>query len=255
MITNADKILFHSSSTDILMTNDRKATGMGETCKKKLLEVYAYEKYSRYEEVTSKYFEKGNFREEDGLTLVSRAKKKLYKKNSTRLYNNYLSGEIDAFEGVAINKADEIIDIKCCFSLLTFLKSKQEENEKYFYQMQSYMALSGANKASVCYCLVNGTVEQILNEKRFLNYQNLSEEKHISRCKQIEINHIFDIKHFISENPDFVFHNELGEWKYNIPYEERLHVISFDRDENEIEKLYNRLIECREWMNKNLFKK
>lgn len=241
-----------------LLTSDRKGTGLGDTCKKELLKVYAQEKYGRYEEITSKYLAKGTEREEDAITLVSRLTKRFYKKNTERISNDFITGEPDLFIGESITNAEEILDTKCSWSLLTFLKASEKD---YRDQMMCYMALTGAKKATVCYCLVNGTYSSIMNEKRLLSYQegmtdaagNPSDE-YKSKCAQIEVNHIFDLEAFQKEYPHFEFDSDLSKWTYDIPMQERLFQVEIKRDEAEIQKIYDRVILCRNWMDANLFK-
>ena len=45
----------------------------------------------------------------------------------------------------------------------------------------------------------------------------------------------------------------MDNWKYDIPAQERLHVIDIPFDKEAIEKLKQRIEDCREWMNDNLF--
>jgi hypothetical protein len=255
MITNANEILFRASSSGYLMTEARsKSETLSETTKTHLVDVFVSAKYNRHEEIFGKFLEKGNEREEDSCTLLSRVLKRKFVTNEMGLKNEFIKGTPDIFIGEAINKADEIIDLKTSWSAHTFFRAKNSElNKMYKWQLNCYMALSGAEKCTLAYCLVNGTAKHIEDEKRKLSYQNLSEEKYISYCKQIEINHIFDLKHFINENPEFVFHNELSEWKYDMDYKERIHMISFERNDEEIKALYSRVTECRKWINENLF--
>ena len=255
MITNADQILFRASSSGHLMTEARsKSEPLSETTKTHLVDVFVSEMYKRHEEIFGKFLEKGNVREDDSITLFSRISKRMFVKNEMNLKNEFIKGTPDIFIGEAINKADEIIDLKTSWSAHTFFRAKKSDmNKLYKWQLNCYMALSGASKATLAYCLVNGTAKLIEDEKRKLSYQNLTEEKFIEYCKQIEINHIFDLKHFINENPEFVFHNELPLWKYDIPYQDRMFSISFERNDDEIKALYNRITECRKWMNENLF--
>ena len=40
-----------------------------------------------------------------------------------------------------------------------------------------------------------------------------------------------------------------------IPLEERFFTFEFERNEEQIEKLYSRIMDCREWLNVNMFSK
>jgi hypothetical protein len=248
---NANEIKFRCSSLGHLMTDPRekakKESGeLAETVKTHLVDVFVSAKYGRREEIMGKYLDKGNEREEDAITLVSRVTKRFYKKNTERLTNDYISGELDLFLGETVDNADETIDTKVSWSANTFFRAKNKPLDKmYEWQGVGYMALSGAKKHTVAYCLVNGTESAIANEKRILSYQNGMMDaggnpslEFIERCKQIEINHIFDLAAFQKEYPHYDFANDVSKWTYDIPMEERLFMISFERDEAEIERLY-----------------
>jgi hypothetical protein len=263
---NANEIKFRCSSLGHLMTDPRekakKESGeLAETVKTHLVDVFVSAKYGRREEIMGKYLDKGNEREEDAITLVSRVTKRFYKKNTERLTNDYISGELDLFLGETVDNADETIDTKVSWSANTFFRAKNKPLDKmYEWQGVGYMALSGAKKHTVAYCLVNGTESAIANEKRILSYQNGMMDaggnpslEFIERCKQIEINHIFDLAAFQKEYQHYDFANDVSKWTYDIPMEERLFMISFQRDESEIERLYQRIRDCRNWMNENLF--
>jgi hypothetical protein len=254
---NADQIKFRASSTDALMTNDRSGKGMGDTCKKELMKVFCLEKYGRYEEINSKYLDKGNEREQDAITLLSRVTKKFLKKNEERLYNEYLTGVPDIYLGKSISEAEEVYDTKCSWSLLSF---KNASAKDYVWQPISYMALTGAKKATVAFCLVNATEEIINDEKRKIGYKPGMMDAggnhspiYVEKCKQIEINHIFDMESFKKEYPWYDFANDLNSWCYDIPMEERVKTFTIERDEVQIQSLYQRVKDCRTYMNTNLF--
>lgn len=230
-----------------------------KTTQNHLIEVFSDKQYNRREEIKSKFLDKGNDREEDSLTLLSRVTKKLYVKNSIRLENEYMSGETDAFEGEEIKKATETVDTKTSWSLITFLKAKHSAiDHDYKWQGISYMWLTGAKKHTIAYCLVNATEKAISDEKRQLSYRYNeidveTNEEYVEKCKKIEINHIFDIDSFVKEYPHFEFHNNIEEWDYDIPMEDRVHIKEVFRDEQEIEYLKKKVVGCRVWMNENLF--
>lgn len=224
-----------------------------------LVDIFASAKYGRREEITSKFLEKGHACEEDNITLLSRVNKLIYKKNNVRLTNEYVTGEPDLFIGEDITNATETIDTKTSWSLHTFLRSKHAKLKSiYYWQGVGYMWLTGALKHTVSYGLVNGTDTAINDEKRKLawNYGPDADvyPEYVEKCKQIEINHIFDMDLFKSHYPFFQLHNDMSAWNYDIPKEERVHSFSFERKEADILKLKNRIIECRKYMNKNLFK-
>lgn len=253
---NANDILFRSHMIGEIMPSDNARVAFTQVAMDKMVEIYNFTLFGRREEIKSKFLEKGNEREEDSITLLSRLTKTVYRKNEDRLENKYISGVPDLFEGEEIRKSVRTIDTKTSWSKNTFDKARVKPLEKdYLWQGQGYMALTGAKSHTVAYCLVNGTAKLILDEKKKLLW-NMSEhdERYKKKCRQIEINHIFDIKHFIEENPGFDFDNDIADWTYDIPMVDRLFQFHILRDDVAIEKMYKRIKECRNWMTENLFK-
>lgn len=264
---NADKILGRSSQVYKLATEpkakvDKDAGNLSATAKELCIEMFMWAKYGRKpEEIKSKYLDKGNEREEDALTLISRVHGKMYKKNTVRLYNNFLTGEPDCFLGQSIQQAETIIDAKTCWSMGTFLESKEKALEPaYRFQGHSYMDLTGAQQHIVARCLVNGTAAAINDEKRRLSWkmgiidmEATDNESFFEKCRQIEVNHIFDMFAFKEENPNFDFHNDLSAWNYDVPMKERLFTFTIDRDEAEIQRIHAIVMKARAHINKNLF--
>lgn len=224
----------------------------------KMVEIFNELVHGRKDSVKSKFLDKGNVREEMAITLLSRVNKVKYRKNKERLSSTHTTGEVDLFIGDVIERANETIDTKCSWSKNTFDKARIKKfNPVYKWQGVSYMDLTGAKKHTVAYCLVNGTDKAIADEKRKVawNYGPDPDvhEGYIKECQQIERNHIFDIEEFKNEFPYFELHSHLDEWMWDIPKEQRVHTITFERSETEIDRMKRRIDECREWMNKNLF--
>ena len=262
-MNNANDIKFRCSSLGYIMTDARsKSEVISETAKTHCVDVFISAKYGRREEISGKFLDKGNEREEDAITLVSRLTKIFYKKNDIRLSNDFISGEPDLFLGKSIHQADETTDTKCSWSAHTFFRAQKEAiNKNYYWQGMGYMALTGAKKHTLSYCLVNGTGSAIMNEKRILSYQDgmmdaagNPSEIYKRKAAQIEVNHIFDLEAFKAEYPGFDFDSDISEWNYDIPMEERLYSVTFERNEEEIQKIYDRVSDCRKWIDANLFK-
>lgn len=243
---------------------------LSDTALSTVIEVYAQARHHRREDMTNKFLEKGNRREDDAITLLSRVLKRFFKKNAIRLNNEYVTGEPDIFIGNIIEEAEETLDTKSSWSYITFLKAWflhtqfGKINPIYYWQGQAYMWLTGAKKHTICYCLVNGTAQGIMDEKKKAYYQieyifehldeNARLAKYAEKCRQIEINHIFDLQEFRKENPYFDFDNDVTTWDFDIPLVDRVYTISFDRNEEDIERLRLRIIDCRKYMDKHLFK-
>lgn len=238
-------IIIRCSALDDIMTNDRSGKGMGETAKKKFVELYIQQVYGRQKTVKSKYLEKGTEREQDAITLLTQCNLKMYRKNTERLTNEFITGEWD------IDTDDEIIDIKNSWDLFTF----REANEKdYKWQRIGYTWLKNVSRGSTAFCLINGTAKHIMDEKRKASYDfGLDPEadpKYIERCQQIERNHIFDMAAFVKENPGFDFHSDLSEWKWDIPHKDRVKMFTLTKDESDIEAIKARIIEGRKYLKK-----
>lgn len=259
---NADTILFRCHALGAIMPSEKAKVDFTKTQIDKMVEIFTDVVEHRREEINSKYLTKGNAREEDNITLLSRVTKILFKKNTERLSNHFITGEVDVFEGDEIRKATHTVDTKTSWSRITFNKARVNSlDPDYKWQGVGYMALTGAKKHTVAFGLVNGTSQAIADEKRKAGYglgmmdaKGNPTPEYIEKAKQIEINHIFDLNAFKNEYPWFEFDNDLTEWRYDIPMEERLHRFTFERSEEDIERLYKRIKECRVWMNANLFK-
>lgn len=249
------------------LTYKRDNPELSETCKKRLIKVYAFEMYGRTEDITSKYMEKGIEIENDSITLYSRIRKKFFKKNEERLYNKFIQGLPDLWdgEGETIQEAEEIIDVKSSWSLITYLNAVVDKkmNHDYKWQGNSYLGLvPKAKRFRLAYCLVNSPAKLIMDEKfkiqrqlGFLDPMMAEEDAdYKERCKSIERNHIFDLGLFREHNPHFDFHNAPADWTWDIPKEKRVHEFVFDRNEAEISQLYKRVPECRKWISETFLK-
>ena len=64
-----EQVLFRASQLGKLMTDARTKSGLSETTKSALLEVYVSNKYRRYKEISNKYIEKGLAVENDAIDM------------------------------------------------------------------------------------------------------------------------------------------------------------------------------------------
>lgn len=220
----ANNILFRASQVHNLMIEPKsKSELISETTKTYLLDVYAEYKYNRRKEVINKYVQKGIGAEEDSLTLYSLVTGDLFVKNEERIRNEYVIGTPDLL-------TDPIVDIKSSWDLFTFLKAKHSPlNKAYYWQLTAYMWLTGVKNAKLAYCLVN-TPEQIINDqkRKFMWNANQIDESELTvqAFEEIERNCKFD----------------------DIPMSERIHTIDIAFNPDDIERLKQRIIDCREWM-------
>lgn len=251
-----NKIIFRASQVGSLMQADNARVDFTETQIDAMIEIFNSSVHGRYEEIKSKFLHKGNEREQDSITLLSRVTKTFYKKNSTRLTSGLLTGEPDLFKGSIIEEAEEIFDCKTSWSKNTFDKARVRPlNKNYYWQGQAYMYLTGAKKHTLAYCLVNSSMNTILSEIKKLQYDLVEGcEEYILKAKQIERNHIFNLQEFLEEFPSYYHLMASSEslWIYDIPIEKRLHLIPFNRNQQDIDKMLKRLEICKIWIEKNL---
>lgn len=243
---------FRCSGLGNLMTEpklkaDKEAGLLSEGAKTHAVDVWVSAKYQRREETYSKYFEKGNEVEEASITFLSLEKRKFFKKNEVQLDNEWICGTPDLFIGDEIVRASEIIDIKSSWDIFTFNRTKLKSvNSTYYWQMQGYMMLTGATQATLSYCLVNGTEDLINDEKwklaraRRVMIDDQS-PAFIKSCQMVERNMIYDLEAFQTAYPAFNFHSDLAGWQYNVSPSERLYEVVVQRNEEDIEKIKQKI--------------
>lgn len=233
-----DNYAFRCSSLGALMTNKQGKSDttclaeLSESCKQTLIEIIISRKYNRQKDIANKYIEKGLAVEEDAVTLYSRLEGKFFKKNTHRIISDDIQGEPDLYKGNSIFDAEHIIDLKSSWDVFTFFAVKTKPiNKDYLYQLNGYMALTGAKSATLAYCLINTPEPMINDEKRRLFYKMnvLTEEnpEYKKACELIERNMTFD----------------------DIPMEDRVIKFELKRDDELMDKVYKRVPWWREFMN------
>jgi len=105
----------------------------------------------------NKATQKGNEMEESAIDYLSAVDGSFYIKNEEYFEDDDIKGTPDIIFG------EKIIDTKCPWNEYTMpLFEDKLPNSDYFWQMQCYMALTGATEAEVVYVLMN-TPEDLLN--------------------------------------------------------------------------------------------
>jgi hypothetical protein len=257
----ANKTLFRAHSMGDIMTGVKKGWDVENsiTCKRRLVQMYRELMWQRKYNKSNKYTEKGNMVEQDAITLYSRFIKEHLIKNSTRLNNEFFSGEIDVFKGPEILRTKHTIDVKSSWDWMTFpsIVDSIKDYPDYDYQGQVYMHLCGAEKHTVVHCLLNTPANLITAAKRRLAWEmdiiidGIESPEYIEACIEIEKNSIFDMALFRKHFPYFEFHCK--DWHYDIPFEKRVHEMIVIRDDKKIESMIERVKECREWMDTHLW--
>ncbi len=228
-----DNYKFHPSQLGLIMTESRTKEPFGETAKSHLLECWINQKYGRYKDITNKYLEKGTMAEEDSIDLYSIVKKQYFEKNKELVSNEFFIGTPDLFMGKSILESDLIIDLKTSWDIFTFYGVMLKGlHKRYFWQLQAYMDITGAQKSKLVYCLFNTPYKLVEDEKKKLLWKlgvidPDTDEAYKAGCEAIDKNAYFD----------------------DITNEERYIEFEIDRDQEAIDKSHQRVIECRNFLN------
>jgi hypothetical protein len=227
---NFNETLIRASSVGYLMTEpvtkaDKEAGVLSKTAQKHLIEVYIAEKYGRKRDIQTKQMKKGVEAEQDSIDLLSMYLKLPFSKNEERFKNDFITGLPDIING------DTIIDIKSSYDLWTFLGNIPDKLDNlYYWQMQSYMWLTGTTNATIAYCLVN-TPESIIQQEKYYLLKKMdviSEEspEFIKEAMKIEFNMTFD----------------------DISIDERILTFNISRSEDDILRIENKVLKARTFL-------
>jgi len=222
-----DDYKFHPSSLGLIMTESRTKEELGETAKSHLIECYVSKKYGRNKDVTNKFIEKGLLAEEDSFDLYTLVKDKLFIKNEKTFENDFFIGTPDIVDG------NLIVDIKTSWDIFTFFSVIGKPiNKMYYWQLQSYMDLTGANEAKLVYCLVNTPFKLVEDQKKKLMWtmgviDPEADDAYFKACEQVDKNSIYD----------------------DIPIENKYIEFSIARDQSAIDKSHERVKFCRNFLN------
>lgn len=221
---------------DLISAHENKELPKG--MQTELRKIYRAEKYNRNFVFTNKYVQKGIQQEEEAITTYQMYRNQngiptLFSKNTIRLENEWISGEPDISDNKDIFKCKEGFDTKCSWSLESFPFIDDELDFGYECQNQSYMWLTGAEKWTTAYLLVNATEHQVNAEKMKFFYaygmpQDANDkyyDEYIDKCKDVEKMMIFDYDRFVKSNPGHIMEISKDEWfgeGYDIPLEDRV---------------------------------
>lgn len=167
-----------------------KKGSLTDTIKTYLQECFIGEVYGVRRDISSKYFEKGKFCEEDGITLLQNTiyKDKLLLKNDVRMNNEYIHGEYDTL------KDGKVWDIKNAWDLFTF--GKAHLSWEYEWQLCGYAWLLDVRKAGLFYCINNMPEHMLIDEERKIFYSGKfftqENEEYIKLCNEMRAKHNYD---------------------------------------------------------------
>jgi hypothetical protein len=225
-----DETHIRASSVGDLMTEpqskaDKEAGLLSKTAQKHLLDIYIAEKYGRKKDIQTRQMKKGIEVEQDSIDLLSMYLKMPFSKNDQRFTNDYITGFPDIIDN------DRIIDIKSSYDLWTFIGNIPDKLDSlYYWQMQSYMWLTGTKNAIIAYCLVN-TPQSIIEQEKYFMLKKMdvaTEEnpEYIKEAMKIEFNMSFD----------------------DIAIEERVLMFNVGRNEDDILRIQQKVERAREFL-------
>lgn len=225
------KTVFHPSSLGALYSKGRDKKTMGEKAIKELIKIYGQEKYGKRTEIKGKALEKGKLGEDSAIQLLSIQLDIPLVKNTERIENDYLSGEVDAYVGKDVRNAFETYDTKCSFTIESFfINIVNGLKPEWELQGHGYMALTGAKKATTAPCLISMPDTMINDEKIRLAYKMNAVTKenpeYLEKAAELELNLIFD----------------------DIPTADRYLLFPVQRDESKIIEIYSNCVEWRNWL-------
>lgn len=194
------KTLIRASSIGYLLTEpvtkaDKEAGILSKTAKSHLIEIYIREKYGRRKDVQTKQMRKGVEVEDDAIELLAQSLGRPLSKNTERFSNEFITGHPDVLD---LTEAGlKVWDVKSSYDLFTFLGNIPDKlNSQYYWQLQSYMWLTGATESCIAYCLINTPFGIIEQEKKSLLYKMnvISEEspEYVLEAAKLELNMMFD---------------------------------------------------------------
>ena len=161
--------------------------------------------------------EKGNIVEDRSIAFAGRVLNADIIKNEQRYENELLVGTPDVITD------DYVIDVKNSWDCFTFpLFYENVPNKDYFYQAQGYMALTGLSHYKLIYTLLD-TPDSLI-EREFKYASELDYDTFAKDYRYSEIDEAY-----------------------------RIRIFEIERDEDVIDAINGRVIECRNYIN-NLIK-
>ncbi len=160
---------------DELLVKKESKLELSEGAKSYLNQVFLEVVFHRYKFIQTKYTEKGNICEHEGVKMANRVLGwdlsdeyiNSIEFSKKRSINDYLTGEMD------VNTPDLLADIKCPWDIHTFpFFSADVPSKSYYWQMQGYMFLTGHDRAELVYCLVDTPENLIQDEIRRRTWQS-----------------------------------------------------------------------------------
>lgn len=200
-----------------IMTNARSKTAILSKTTETYLQDWTKEQlYGRRKQFSNKYTDKGLVVEDDSLDYVAEVLGyDSLIKNDKFFKNDFLMGTPDAI------LSDHLIDVKNSWDCFTFpLWANEVPSKDYYWQAQGYMALTGLKKYKLIYVLMD-TPEHLIE-------------------REYKYNNSLELDYYEFEK-DYIYNS------INSKY--RVKVFEIEKNDEDIEKIYARVEECRMYIN------
>ena len=223
MIKNFDNFKFHCSQLGKIYSAKGELTVANKTF---LRELFTETIEGKRKEITSRYFEKGHFMEEDGVSMVNETlyPKELLIKNKERKENEFITGVCDLpYKNIVV------YDVKNAWDVFTFGKASLTDD--YEQQGRGYMWLWKVKKFRLYYCLNNMPEHMLVDEERKMFYRHsfvtMEDPEYLKLCEELRAFHNYD----------------------NRPIWDRFKIWELDHSDAEIEKLKIKIGKSRAYLN------
>lgn len=245
---------------------------------KKYLKTMAIEiRYNRKKRMENKYTRKGIAVEDASIELYSEFKGEAFENNKKRKENDFFSGEWDIEVSNSKGKIVRVDDIKSRYDVDTFEDNRDEDvKAKERDQLLGYIDLLDCESAAIINVLTNNDFTLIQDQIKAETFRAKPDELdavgdlNMSRVLEIAKDNIFDEEGF---EAFIVYHyseatlaelkagtaeeqaQEMFDGFVEIPLEERVIEVEVERDDEAIEQLKQRVLDCRKWLeiNYNIF--
>lgn len=180
--------------------------------------------FNRRENISTKYTQKGIIVEDHSIDfLAEQLGYGFLIKNEDSFENDFLTGTPDLLPP----NTDEVIDVKSSWSWTTLpLFEDSCPNKNYWWQLQGYMALTSRSKARLSYILSDTPIHLIEREARRYCFDNGYDELDSD-----------------------IYDKFYADMTYNdVPSSLKIKTFDFDRDDDAIQQIYERVTQCREYI-------
>lgn len=215
---------FRASQIGKLMSNPRtKGETLSQTAKSYIQELALDNLYGIKKEINSRYLDKGLIVEDQSIQLASQVLDlEFVVKNDEYFENDWIKGTPD------VVGSNFILDVKSSWTGSTFPFFETEcPNKDYFYQLMSYLWLTGKDTAILAYCLVDTPEDIVLDEIRRTSWQK--KELEISEATENDVRSQHEFSH--------------------IPTERRVKAFLIEKDEQVIESIKEKVEQARVYYN------